>query len=182
MLDCKTFVLSYEYIKRFKQYQLKKRNKEKDRLDWEFLNGKIIIENGTAVNSNQFNGLITAEFKKQITNWLSKNNLGKKAVNYKLRDWVFSRQHYWGEPIPIVKCEKCGNVSLEKKDLPLELPEVKNYEPTDTGESPLAKIDQWVNVKCPKCDGKAKRETDTMPNWAGSSWYYLRYIFKPQRY
>ncbi len=116
------------------------------------------------------------EFKKEITKWLAKNNLGKKAINYKLRDWVFSRQHYWGEPIPIVKCKKCGNVALEKKDLPLELPEVKNYEPTNTGESPLAKIDKWVNVKCPKCKGNAKRETDTMPNWAGSSWYFLRYV------
>ena len=131
---------------------------------------------GIAINSDQFNGLTTVEFKKEITKWLSKNNLGKKATNYKLRDWVFSRQHYWGEPIPIVKCGKCGNVALEKKDLPLELPEVKNYEPTDTGESPLAKIDKWVNVKCPKCGSSAKRETDTMPNWAGSSWYFLRYL------
>ncbi len=131
---------------------------------------------GLNINSDFLNKSETKKAKKQITDWLSKNNLGKKAVNYKLRDWVFSRQHYWGEPIPIVKCEKCGNISLEKKDLPLELPNVKNYEPTDTGESPLAKIDKWVNVKCPKCNGNAKRETDTMPNWAGSSWYFLRYI------
>ena len=137
---------------------------------------KPLLENGIAINSNQFNRLTTTEFKKEITDWLSKNNLGKKAVNYKLRDWVFSRQHYWGEPIPIVKCEKCGSVTLEEKDLPLELPDVKNYEPTNTGESPLAKIDHWVNVKCPKCKGDAKRETDTMPNWAGSSWYFLRYL------
>ncbi len=138
--------------------------------------GEVCTENGIVINSSKFNGLTTAEFKKEITKWLAKNNLGKKAINYKLRDWVFSRQHYWGEPIPIVKCKKCGNVALEKKDLPLELPEVKNYEPTNTGESPLAKIDKWVNIKCPKCKGNAKRETDTMPNWAGSSWYYLRYV------
>jgi len=137
---------------------------------------EVYVKNGVAINSGKFNGLTTDEAKKKMIDWLEKNNLGKKAVNYKLRDWVFSRQHYWGEPIPIVKCEKCGNVALEKKDLPLELPEVKNYEPTDTGESPLAKIDRWVNIKCPKCKGYAKRETDTMPNWAGSSWYYLRYI------
>ena len=97
-------------------------------------------------------------------------------MNYKLRDWVFSRQHYWGEPIPIIKCENCGTVALKEKDLPLKLPVVENYKPSKTGESPLAKIDKWVIVKCPKCGGKAKRETDTMPNWAGSSWYYLRYL------
>ncbi|MEA1936970.1 MAG: class I tRNA ligase family protein [Patescibacteria group bacterium] len=143
----------------------------------EVRNGKHYhIGKGKLINSDFLNGLTTEEAKKKITKWLEKNNFGKKATNYKLRDWVFSRQHYWGEPIPIVKCEKCGNVALEKKDLPLELPEVKNYEPTDTGKSPLAKIDKWVNVKCPKCGKSAKRETDTMPNWAGSSWYYLRYL------
>ena len=101
---------------------------------------------------------------------------GKIVMKFKLRDWVFSRQRYWGEPIPIVNCEKCGLVSVPEKDLPVRLPEVRSYKPTDTGESPLASISKWVNVKCPKCKGKAKRETDTMPNWAGSSWYYLRYI------
>jgi len=176
LLGCKALVLSYKFIKKFKEYQCRSRDKKKDKLDLEFLNGKIIAENGIAVNSDQFNGLTTAEFKKQITKWLEEKNLGKKAVNYKLRDWIFSRQHYWGEPIPIIKCKKCGNVALEEKDLPLKLPDVKNYEPTDTGKSPLAKIDKWVNVKCPKCNNNAKRETDTMPNWAGSSWYYLRYI------
>jgi leucyl-tRNA synthetase len=100
---------------------------------------------------------------------------GKWAVNYKLRDWVFSRQHYWGEPIPLIDCEKCGWVPVPEKDLPVELPEVEHYEPTDTGESPLALIQEWVNVKCPTCKGEARRETDTMPNWAGSSWYFLRY-------
>ena len=153
-------------------------NLPEPKIHWDILQKgeRPFTENGVAINSDQFNDLSTEEFKEQIVKWLSKNNLGKKAINYKLRDWVFSRQHYWGEPIPIVKCEKCGNVALEKKDLPLELPNVKNYEPTNTGESPLAKIDQWVNVKCPKCDCDAKRETDTMPNWAGSSWYFLRYV------
>ena len=102
-------------------------------------------------------------------------DFGKKVVNYKLRDWVFSRQRYWGEPIPVVHCEKCGIVPLSESELPLVLPEVKNYQPTDTGESPLSSIPEWVNIKCPKCGGDAKRETDTMPNWAGSSWYFLRY-------
>jgi leucyl-tRNA synthetase len=102
-------------------------------------------------------------------------DFGKKVVHFKLRDWVFSRQRYWGEPIPIIFCEKCGVVPVPEKDLPVELPKVKNYQPTDSGESPLANISKWVNTKCPKCKGKAKRETDTMPNWAGSSWYYLRY-------
>ena len=148
------------------------------KIHWDiFQNGeRTFKEEGVNINSDFLNGLETNDAKKEMTKWLEKNNLGKKAVNYKLRDWVFSRQHYWGEPIPIVKCEKCGNISLEKKDLPLELPDVKNYEPTDTGESPLANIDKWVNIKCPKCKGNAKRETDTMPNWAGSSWYFLRYI------
>ncbi|MEK7088777.1 MAG: class I tRNA ligase family protein, partial [Patescibacteria group bacterium] len=101
---------------------------------------------------------------------------GKIVTKFKLRDWVFSRQRYWGEPIPLVNCEKCGLVAVPEKDLPIKLPEVKDYKPTDTGESPLASISKWVNTKCSNCKGKAKRETDTMPNWAGSSWYYLRYI------
>jgi len=101
--------------------------------------------------------------------------LGRKKVQYRLRDWVFSRQHYWGEPIPIVHCQKCGVVPLSEKDLPLELPFVEKYQPTGTGESPLAAITEWVNTKCPECGGQAKRETDTMPNWAGSNWYYMRY-------
>ena len=134
------------------------------------------VEEGIAINSGRFDGLTTAEFKKQIIAYITEEKIGKRSVNYKLRDWVFSRQHYWGEPIPIIKCEHCGNVPLKEKDLPLELPNVKNYEPTDTGESPLAAISKWVNVKCPICGGSAKRETDTMPNWAGSSWYFLRYI------
>lgn len=103
-------------------------------------------------------------------------DFGKRITKFKLRDWVFSRQRYWGEPIPVVFCDKCGTIPVPEKDLPVELPKVKNYQPTDSGESPLANISKWVNTKCPKCKGKAKRETDTMPNWAGSSWYYLRYV------
>ncbi len=137
---------------------------------------KCFTGDGIAKNSGEFDGLKTAEFKKKITEFLKKKKAGKKAINFKLRDWVFSRQRYWGEPIPIVHCEKCGAVPLPESELPLELPEVENYEPTDSGESPLASIDSWVNTSCPKCKGDAKRETDTMPNWAGSSWYFLRYI------
>jgi leucyl-tRNA synthetase len=130
---------------------------------------------GKLVNSGRFNGLDSKEAIKEITNWLEEKDLGRKKVNYKLRDWVFSRQHYWGEPIPVIHCEKCGVVPVPEEDLPVKLPFVKNYKPADDGESPLASIEEWVNVKCPKCGGKAKRETDTMPNWAGSNWYYLRY-------
>ncbi len=133
-------------------------------------------EEGFAVNSGKFDGLKTSEFKKEITGWLEKIGKGKKAVNYKFRDWVFSRQRYWGEPIPVVHCEKCGVVALDEKDLPLKLPDVKTYKPTGTTESPLAAIEDWVNTVCPICGGKAKRETNTMPQWAGSSWYYLRFM------
>lgn len=131
---------------------------------------------GILVNSGEFNGLSTEEAKKSITKWLNSKDVADEEVQYKLRDWIFSRQHYWGEPIPIIHCEKCGVVPVPEEDLPVELPNVEAYEPTDTGESPLAAIIDWVNVDCPKCGGSAKRETDTMPNWAGSSWYYLRYI------
>jgi leucyl-tRNA synthetase len=126
---------------------------------------------GTLVNSGKFNRRETEEVKKEIIKFVE----GKEKTTFKLRDWVFSRQRYWGEPIPVVHCEKCGIVPVPEKDLPIELPKVKNYQPTDSGESPLANISKWVNTKCPKCKGPAKRETDTMPNWAGSSWYYLRY-------
>ena len=139
---------------------------------------EAFVDYGTLVNSGQFNGLKSEEAIKKITEWLEKNNLGEKAVNYKLRDWVFSRQHYWGEPIPVVHCEKCGIVPVPEKDLPVKLPYVKKYKPTETGESPLAVIKEWVNVKCPKCKGPARRETDTMPNWAGSNWYYLAYLMR----
>lgn len=131
---------------------------------------------GVNINSDFLDGLKTKQSKEKIINWLEEKEAGKKAVNYKLKDWVFSRQRYWGEPIPIIHCEKCGAVAVPEKDLPVKLPEVKNYEPSGTGESPLANIDEWVNTKCPKCDSPSKRETNTMPQWAGSSWYYLRYI------
>jgi leucyl-tRNA synthetase len=131
---------------------------------------------GVAVNSGQFDGLTTAEFKTRISDWLEERGVGKKAVNYKLRDWLFSRQRYWGEPIPVVHCAKCGIVPLPEDSLPLTLPEVKSYAPTGTGESPLAAIPEWVNTTCPHCGGPAKRETNTMPQWAGSCWYYLRYL------
>lgn len=131
---------------------------------------------GFAVNSGKFDGLPTEEAVRQITSWLEERGIGKKAVNYKLRDWVFSRQRYWGEPIPVVHCGGCGIVPLDEKDLPLLLPEVKSYTPTGTGESPLANIPEWVDTSCPRCGGPAKRETNTMPQWAGSCWYYLRYL------
>ncbi|HOM23929.1 MAG TPA: leucine--tRNA ligase [Termitinemataceae bacterium] len=133
-------------------------------------------EEGYAVNSGDFTGLPTAEFKKKIVSWLEAKGLGRRAVNYKLRDWIFSRQRYWGEPIPIVHCQNCGIVPLPEDQLPLTLPEVQSYAPTGTGESPLAAITDWVNTTCPRCGGPAKRETNTMPQWAGSCWYYLRYL------
>jgi len=131
---------------------------------------------GTLINSGDFNRLSSEEAIKKITAYLEKKGLGRKTVNFKLRDWIFSRQHYWGEPIPIIHCPKCGSVAVPEKDLPVELPYIEKYQPTNTGESPLAAISEWVNVKCPKCNEPAKRETDTMPNWAGSSWYFIRYI------
>ncbi|UTC91994.1 leucine--tRNA ligase [Treponema denticola] len=133
-------------------------------------------EDGYSVNSKQFDGLKTEEAKTKITEYLESLGLAKRAVNYKLRDWIFSRQRYWGEPIPLVHCPSCGIVPLDEHDLPLTLPQVESYAPTGTGESPLAAIDSWVNTKCPKCGKEAKRETNTMPQWAGSCWYYLRFI------
>ena len=133
-------------------------------------------ENGIAVNSGEFNGLPTEEFKNRIIQWLEERGLGKRAVNYKLRDWVFSRQRYWGEPIPLVHCKTCGTVPLPYDQLPLILPEVESYTPTGTGESPLATIQEWVHTTCPRCGKEARRETNTMPQWAGSCWYYLRYL------
>ena len=131
---------------------------------------------GIMVNSGMLDGLTVDEAKKKIIDWLTSEGKGHSKVNYKLRDWVFSRQRYWGEPIPMVYCDKCGYVPIDEKDLPLRLPMVESYEPTDNGESPLAKMTDWINTTCPCCGGKAKRETDTMPQWAGSSWYYLRYM------
>ncbi len=130
---------------------------------------------GTMVNSDFLNGLSVEEAKKRILSYLEEQGKGRAKVNYKLRDWVFSRQRYWGEPIPIIHCPHCGYVPLDESELPLRLPEVASYEPTDNGESPLAAMEDWVNVKCPICGAPAKRETDTMPQWAGSSWYFLRY-------
>ena len=133
------------------------------------------VATGTLVNSDFLNGLSVAEAKEKIIAFLEEKGIGTAKTNFKLRDWVFSRQRYWGEPIPIVKCEKCGYVALDEKELPLELPEVDSYMPTDNGESPLAAMTDWVNTTCPCCGGPAQRETDTMPQWAGSSWYFLRY-------
>ncbi len=130
---------------------------------------------GTMVNSDFLNGLSVDEAKTKIQQWLSERKIGEKKTNYKLRDWVFSRQRYWGEPIPMVYCEKCGYVPIDESELPLTLPNVESFEPTDNGESPLSTMTDWVNTTCPHCGGKAKRETDTMPQWAGSSWYFLRY-------
>ncbi|MDU6345751.1 MAG: leucine--tRNA ligase [Clostridium sp.] len=133
-------------------------------------------ETGVMVNSGILDGLTVEEAKKKIIEYLAEQGIGEQKVNFKLRDWVFSRQRYWGEPIPIVHCDKCGFVGLPESELPLTLPEVKSYEPTDNGESPLAHMTDWVNTTCPHCGGPAKRETDTMPQWAGSSWYFLRYM------
>ena len=136
----------------------------------------VFEEDGRAVNSGSFDGLSTAEFKKKITAWLAERGLGKATVNYRLRDWVFSRQRYWGEPIPIVHCGRCGAVPVPEDQLPVLLPDVKKYEPTGTGESPLAAVESWVKTACPRCGADARRETNTMPQWAGSCWYYLRYL------
>ena len=164
-----------------------------DTRDWEFAKkfGLPIIEvvkggdvekeaftdcaTGIMVNSGFLNGLTVEEAKKTIIKWLEEQKKGETKVNYKLRDWVFSRQRYWGEPIPLVNCPKCGWVAIPESELPLRLPEVESYEPTDSGESPLAKLTDWVKTTCPCCGGPAERETDTMPQWAGSSWYFLRY-------
>ena len=132
-------------------------------------------DTGIMINSGFLNGLTVKQAIPTMINWLHEHDIGEEKVNYKLRDWVFSRQRYWGEPIPMIECPDCGWVPVPEEELPLVLPEVESYEPTDDGESPLAKMTDWVNTTCPKCGGPAKRETDTMPNWAGSSWYFLRY-------
>lgn len=138
------------------------------------------VDYGVLINSGDFSGLDSSDAKKEITKKLKLDKAGDFTINYKLRDWVFSRQHYWGEPIPIVHCPKCGTIPLKENDLPLTLPNVENYEPTNTGESPLSAISDWVNIKCPLCGEPAKRETDTMPNWAGSSWYFLAYAMNTE--
>lgn len=138
--------------------------------------GFAFIEDGIIFNSSEFDNLTSEEGREKIGEYLRKQNKAEKKINYKLRDWIFSRQRYWGEPIPIIHCEKCGMVSVPENELPLNLPYIEKYQPTGTGESPLAAIFEWVNVKCPKCGGPGKRETNTMPQWAGSCWYYLRYL------
>ncbi|HAZ07520.1 MAG TPA: leucine--tRNA ligase [Elusimicrobia bacterium] len=142
----------------------------------ELKEGTAFTGNGTAVNSGFLNGLPTSEAKTRMISWLEENKVGRATVNYKLRDWLFSRQRYWGEPIPIVHCAKCGLVPVPEDQLPVRLPEVADYQPTGAGESPLANVADWVNTKCPHCAGPARRETNTMPQWAGSCWYYLRFI------
>ncbi|NCT54976.1 leucine--tRNA ligase [Candidatus Falkowbacteria bacterium] len=147
------------------------------------INGRMIsgakscfTADGYLVDSGDFTGLSSEEARLKLTAWLEKNNLGSSKVNYKIKDWVFSRQRYWGEPIPLIHCPKCGIVAVPEESLPLTLPKVESYEPSGTGESPLVGISDWVNTSCPKCGGPAKRETNTMPQWGGSCWYYLRYI------
>lgn len=137
---------------------------------------EAMTEDGILTNADQFSGLSSAEARIALTDWLEKENVGRKTTNYKLRDWIFSRQRYWGEPIPLVHCPACGVVAVPEDQLPVVLPEVERYEPSGTGESPLATIEDWVNTTCPTCHGPAKRETNTMPQWAGSCWYYLRFI------
>lgn len=137
---------------------------------------KIYVDDGELINSSNYNGKSSKEARKLIVTDLQRKGLAEAKVEYRLRDWVFSRQRYWGEPIPLIHCQKCGIQAVPEKDLPVLLPETDRYQPTDSGESPLASIDEWVNTKCPKCAGSAKRETNTMPQWAGSSWYYLRFI------
>lgn len=137
---------------------------------------KAYTEPGIMIHSGEFNGMSSLDAKRDVPGILESRGIGKKTTNYKLRDWVFSRQRYWGEPIPIVHCEHCGAVPVPEEELPLLLPDVEKYQPTGTGESPLADIDDWVNTTCPQCGGAAKRETNTMPQWAGSSWYFLRYV------
>jgi len=139
------------------------------------LSKKSFGEFGYCINSDFLSGLKTDQAKEKMIKWLEEKKVGKKEINYKLRDWIFSRQRYWGEPIPLVHCEKCDWQPIPEDELPLELPRVEKYEPTDTGESPLSQVEDWVKTTCPKCGGSARRETDTMPNWAGSSWYFLRY-------
>ncbi len=136
----------------------------------------VDVEDGVMVNSGFLTGMRVKDAIEKMKQYLEENKIGKRKINYKLRDWVFSRQRYWGEPIPLVHCEKCGWVAIPESELPLTLPDIKDFKPTENGESPLAKAEEWINTTCPHCGGPARRETDTMPQWAGSSWYFLRYI------
>lgn len=145
--------------------------------EWDFSKSAYTdVNRGVMINSERWNGVTPTEAIKKAIAWLEKQGIGSKSVSFHLRDWIFSRQHYWGEPIPMIYCEKCGWQPVPETELPVKLPEVEHYEPTQTGESPLAAIPEWVNTTCPQCEGPAKRETDTMPNWAGSDWYFLRYL------
>jgi len=171
----------------------KNQKDEGNKLGWDFNEKAYVeVENGITINSPEWNGIKPSEAIRKAIEWLEAKKIGKRAISYHLRDWIFSRQHYWGEPIPMIFCEKCASEGqggpeeqeeqgmagcwpVPEEELPVELPKVEKYQPTETGESPLAEIKDWVNVKCPKCGGPAKRETDTMPNWAGSDWYYLAY-------
>jgi leucyl-tRNA synthetase len=137
------------------------------------------IAEGTMINSDFLNGLSVSDAIETMLKWLEEKGIGKKQTNFKLRDWVFSRQRYWGEPIPVVHCDKCGYVPLPEDQLPLVLPEVESFTPSDDGQSPLAKATDWVHTTCPQCGGPAMRETDTMPQWAGSSWYFMRFVSIP---
>ncbi|HSL28527.1 MAG TPA: leucine--tRNA ligase, partial [Anaerolineales bacterium] len=144
-------------------------------MEWDFSNAAYTAMDGKMVNSGPLDGLTPVEAIPASIDWLASRGLGERAVSYHLRDWIFSRQHYWGEPIPMIHCEECGWNPVPEDQLPVLLPEVERYEPTETGESPLANIPGWVDVPCPSCGGPGRRETDTMPNWAGSDWYFLRY-------
>ncbi|PIP84135.1 MAG: leucine--tRNA ligase [Elusimicrobia bacterium CG_4_9_14_3_um_filter_62_55] len=167
----------FEFAQKFELPIRKVVEPPKDSEDYdEFFDTKAYPGTGISVNSQILDGLETGEAKKKIIAFLEEKGIGKAAVNYRLRDWVFSRQRYWGEPIPIVHCSGCGHVPVPESELPLLLPDVRNYKPTGTGESPLASVHSWVRTSCPKCGGPGKRETNTMPQWAGSCWYYLRFI------
>jgi len=143
---------------------------------WDYTASAYEGEEGTVVNSGQLDGLGVRQAREKAIGWLEAAGKGEKTVAYHLRDWIFSRQHYWGEPIPMIQCERCGWVPVPDDQLPVTLPDVERYQPTETGESPLANMDDWVNTTCPSCGGIARRETDTMPNWAGSDWYFLRFV------
>ncbi len=160
----------------YKDLQIKSRNKEHDLEALAQLKNGATTEYGILVNSWEFSGITSEKAKNKLLVWAEENEVGRKKENFRLQDWVFSRQRYWGEPIPMIHCEKCGVQDMDEKDLPLVLPDVEHYEPTGTEEWPLANIDEWINTKCPSCGGPAKRESNTMPQWAGSSWYWLRYM------
>ncbi len=165
-----------DFLLEYKDLQIKSRDKEQDKEALAQLKNGATPEYGILVNSGEFSGLTSKKAKNKLLAWAEENGFGRKKENFRLQDWVFSRQRYWGEPIPMIHCEKCGVQAMDEKDLPLELPEVEHYEPTGTEEWPLANIDEWINTKCPSCGGPAKRESNTMPQWAGSSWYWLRYM------